>query len=242
MPRKETYWRNPEKYREQRKEYYRSHSEYVPRKRRRKDTITSVYTTNNKTFMSTKSKKNNHIVGLDEFEKVLRKYYSKKYVSTKLQKMRQLGQVFICQGYPFMTISNYLQAYQNRKIGKLSPSSLKGQQGLLRIIPYLQKCFPTPKFTIFLNPVDQRGVDILVFHNGTPYAVIELTNYERTTYLNPDDAQRYIKNLNEWALTYPDVSKILIVNYPENVKDNPYWKDGYEAFVSKGIGIKILRK
>ena len=156
--------------------------------------------------------------------------------------MQQLNQVFLCQGYAFMTVSNYLEAYKNRKIGKLSPSSLKGQQGLLNIIPYLQKCFPSPKFIIFLNPVDQSGIDVLVLKDGTAYAVIELTNYERTTYMNPDDAQRYIDNLNEWDSTYPDVFKILIVNYPENVKDNPYWKDGYTNFVDEGIGIKILRK
>lgn len=241
MPRKSAYWKDPEKYREERKDYYYSHEEYVPRKVKKKENITFGYKQYTKTSKKMKSRNAATIPGLDETREILEKYYCKKYVPEKLRKMRKLNQVFLCQGYAFMTISNFNNAIKNRTSTTLSTSSKTGEQGLLNIIPYIERSFPSPKYIIFLNPVDQEGIDILILKDGTPYTVIELTNYAKTSYLHSREIERYIENLKEWDQFYPDIYKVLVVNHPENLKNNSQWKNAYEKFVSKRVGVKILR-
>lgn len=240
MPRRSAYWKNPEKYRQEAREY--SKKNYVPRKKKKVGKTTFGNINKNKSITTKRGKRySNTEVNLDEIEQVLNKYYSKGYASKKLSKMRQLNQVFFCQGYAFMTISNYLKAYANKTFTTVSDSSRKGEQGLLGIIPFLQKAFPSPKYLVFLNPVDQKGIDVLVLKDGTPYTVIELTNYQKTSFLHSKEIQRYIDNLNYWNKFYPDIFKVMAVNHPENLKINPYWKSAYDAFVFDRIGIKVLR-
>jgi hypothetical protein len=47
-----------------------------------------------------------------------------------------------------------------------------------------------------INPVYGVGVDVLVRKDGMPYTVIELTNYDKKSYLSFIDVNRYVTNLN----------------------------------------------
>ncbi len=238
MPRKKTYWKNPERYRKQSRDY--SKAQYVPRKKSLNTKTTFGNSVTNKIGNNTKTKSNSS-KALDEIKCILEKHYSKRYVAAKIRKMHQLNQVFVCQGFAFMTISIYLQWYNAKMFAHLPKSSQKGQQGLINIIPQLQKWFPSPKYMIFLNPVDQKGIDILVLKNGTPYTAIELTNYAKTSYLNSKEVRRYINNLQYWTNFYKGIHMVIIVNYRENLKINPRWKNAYAHIVANKIRIKVLK-
>jgi hypothetical protein len=238
MPRKETYWKNPEKYRDQSKQY--SKNNYVPRKK--KKALNNTF--GNKKTISRKSKikTNSDVIDLDITKLHLEKYYSSGYASKKLKQMRELGQVVTFEKYPFMPLSIYEDTYHNRPVPITKNSHWIGEQGTQRLINnYIRTWFPSPRFMIYLNPVDQRGVDFLITEDGDPYAVLELTNYQKKGFFHSGEILRYIKSLNYWTKYYPNIYKVIIVNYPENLKNNPKWKNAYTEFVKNKIGIKIMR-
>jgi hypothetical protein len=225
MPRREVYWKNSDKYRQQSREYRRR---YVPR------------SGENNTFGNNMS---NVTLGLEEVKKVLERYYSKRYIPKKLRRMEELGQVFLCDGYAFMPLSSFSKAYSNNLFSTLSNSLKKGEEGVLGFIAYIESCYPTSEgYMIYTNPVTEKGVDFLITKNGVPSAVLELTNYGRGSFLHSREIQRYIQSLNEWSERYPNIFKVIVVRYPENIKNNPQWKDAYCEFLKNGIGVKITRQ
>jgi len=244
VPRASTYWKNPEKYRAQRKQYYYANNEYVPRKKKKGKSPLVTY--NNNSLSKYVNNKYSNISkcseDIDHVRLVLEKYYSKRHVSKKLQKMEELGQVFICEGFCFMPLSAFQQAQANKAFSTTASTYLKGEQGILNFIPFIQQGFPTRRFfIIFNNPVHQKGIDFLVLKEGIPYSAIEVTNYAQSSFLSTKDITRYIENLNYWSKKYSDIHKVIVVQYPENLKKNPQWVNAYAEFVKNKIGIKIMR-
>ena len=254
MPRASTYWKNPEKYRKQAREYYYKHKKkkrHVPEKSR--ESLPITLGKNNSVFEEFKKRgryvtelKNEIIVSshpLEDIRKDFLKYYSEKNISRTLKHAEDLGLAYFCDGYWFMPLSTFLEAHEQQEIEEQSDSYAKGYQGVIDLIPVLQKGFPTSKYYgIYVNPVEQKGVDILIDKEGIPHCVIEVTNYEKTSFLHTKDIDRYIENLNYWSSKYPDIFKVIVIRYPENLKNNPSSRNAYVKFVQNNIGIKVLPK
>ena len=245
MPRASTYWRNPEKYRKQAGDYSKKH--YVPRKKKKltKPPLVPIKSSIKKRKYKNLGRYSNAIKCTDDIDvvrNVLAKYYSKNHISKKLQQMRKLGQVFICEGFCFMPLSSFLQAQANKTFSTVSNTYRKGEQGVSNFVPFAQRCFPIKDFfMIFTNPVHQKGIDFLILKEGLPFCAIEVTNYAQSSFLSTSDVTRYIENLNYWSKKNPDIHKVIVVQYPENLKKNPHWMNIYTEFVKNGIGVKIMQ-
>lgn len=237
MPRKSTYWKNPDKYRQQASGFHKSKKGHVPK------------SLGNNTFGIYKKKNNvsgtpSSIPSLDSIKELLEKYYTKRHIPAKLKQMEKLGQVYWCEGYAFMPLSYFKQAYASNLFSSVAPSYVKAQQGIQSFIPYVESCChssPSQCYAILTNPVSQRGVDFLILKNGLPHVVIEITNYAQTTFLHSKDVVRYINNLNEWSKKHPNIYKVIVIQHPENLKNNPRYKNAYVNFLKNNIGIKIMR-
>jgi len=245
VPRASTYWKNPERYRKQARAY--SKKRYVPRKKKKLTKPPLVFIKSSIKKRKYKdlgrySNPTNCTDDIDVVRVVLTKYYSRNHISKKLKQMRKLGQVFMCEGFCFMPLSSFLQAQSNKAFTTVADTYRKGEKGVLDFVSITQQCFPARQFFItFTNPVHQKGIDFLVLREGIPYCAIEVTNYERSSFLSTKDVTRYIENLNYWSKRYPDIHKVLVVQYGENLKRNPQWRNVYTEFAKNGIGIKIVQ-
>jgi len=96
---------------------------------------------------------------------------------------------------------------------------IKGLKAQLKLTRELFKKYPRPNYRIFLNPVEGKGVDILVTKdvNGEylDYMAIEVTNYSKDSYISKRDINRYIKNLTKFD--YKKCQRILVVSYLSNL-------------------------
>lgn len=254
MPRSSTYWKNPEKYRQQAKDYsaryyqHKKNRKYVPRNNE------SLQTTFGELYNNTAKKHKGlsrtlmerSLIDLDslrKFQEMALKHTSKKNLSRKIKHDEKVGQVIKVDGTSFMTTSEYSRFLQRfgRKL-RANYSTAAGMYGMTNFVKYIEQRFRiTDGFMIYVNTAEQHGVDCLINKYATPYIVFEITNYQQTSFLAEKDIDRYIKNLNGWSDRYPDIFKVIVVAYPDNLKDNPYRQNAYEDFVKNNIGIKILR-
>jgi hypothetical protein len=144
---------------------------------------------------------------------------------------------YTCDGYSFVPLSVYEKHFADLPVVITS-----WEVGLLRVnewIPILKDAYPPSKgYSVYINPVYGVGVDVLVKKNGMPYTVIELTNYNKKSYLSFKDVKRYIANLNYWDKY--NAHKVLVVSFPENLK-NKKQPDLWEQFPTNNISIKVMR-
>lgn len=144
---------------------------------------------------------------------------------------------FSCDGYSFVPLSVYEKHFTN-----LVAIITSWETGLLRVnewIPILKETYHCSKgYSVYINPIDGIGVDILIRKNGMPYTVIELTNYGKTSYLSFKDVRRYVNNLNFWDKY--NALKVIVISFPENLKHKKQ-PNIWEQFPLNGISIKVMR-
>ena len=145
------------------------------------------------------------------------------------------GQLYCCDGYYFTPLSIFKK---KKDSGFCHDTYDIGARRVKEWISILEKAYGRNKlFCVYINPVDEVGVDVLITKNGIPYTVIELTNYGKNSYISYSDVQRYIKSLNQWDKY--GCFKVIVVSFARNLKhkNNPRL---WEEFVKNNIGIKVM--
>ena len=140
-------------------------------------------------------------------------------------------------GYSFVPLTVYEKYFAPMAVAMSS-----WDIGCLRVnewIPILKQAYPYKDgYSVYLNRIDGTGVDVLVRKNGMPYMAIELTNYDKNSYISRNDVKRYVDNLNFWDKY--NALKVIVVSFPENLKHKKQ-PDLWEQFPKNRIGIKVMR-
>jgi len=143
---------------------------------------------------------------------------------------------YTCDGYSFVPLSVY-EKHFTQMVVVFSTWDI----GRLRVnewLPILKQMYPQAMgYSVYINPIDQEGVDVLVRKDGMPYTVFEFTNYSASTYLSFKDVNRYISNLNEWDKY--NAHKVMVVSFASNLKHKKK-PDLWEEFPKNKIGIKVM--
>lgn len=143
---------------------------------------------------------------------------------------------YSCDGYSFVPLSVY-EKHFTQMVVVFSTWDI----GRLRVnewLPVLKQMYPQAmSYSVYINPIDEKGVDVLVRKDGMPHTVFELTNYSAHTYLSFKDANRYMSNLNEWDKY--NAHKVIVVSFASNLKHKKK-PDLWEEFPKNNIGIKIM--
>jgi hypothetical protein len=140
-------------------------------------------------------------------------------------------------GYSFVPLTVYEKFF-----APIAVIMTSWDEGCLRVnewIPILKKAYPYKDgYSVYLNRINKVGIDVLVRKNGMPYMAIELTNYDKTSYISFNDVKRYVGNLNFWDKY--NALKLIVVSFPENLKHKKQ-PDLWEQFPKNRIGIKVMR-
>ena len=85
-------------------------------------------------------------------------------------------------------------------------------------------------YKIWINRVEGRGIDVKIRRYGKTHTVMELTNYQKTSYLSRKTADRYLKTFRR----YSHANRILVVSFDENVANCR------SDFVRIGVKIRVM--
>lgn len=156
----------------------------------------------------------------------------------KLHRMRKKGIPFMYNGIPFYPLSQFLRlapSYMAKWItqGKNPTTYGKGLKGVMASIPILQRQYPSPTYQVYINPVEGRGVDVLVMKNAIPYAVYEITNYDPRVYMNARTRNRYLTEFKKW-----ECERYLVVSFLSSLK-NKKTRQNYSHMFKK-LNVTII--
>jgi hypothetical protein len=162
-----------------------------------------------------------------------------KYV---LCRARKKGILFIFDNIPLLPMAEFEKRFQSiiANPGSFPKTYLTGLKGVFRELPilraqYLRKDY----FSIYVNPISGRGIDVLVFKEGEPEAVYEITNYASTSFLDDDTVTRYLTNLSRFV-KYARCERYLVASFDANLYDRKLQVDHTNDF--KNVGVKVTIK
>jgi hypothetical protein len=109
-------------------------------------------------------------------------------------------------------------------------------------LPILRATYPRKDyFSICVNPISGRGVDVLVLKEGEPEAVYEITNYASTSFLSDATVNRYLTNLGRFV-KYARCERYFVASFDANLYDKKLQVDHVNDFRNAGVNVVIRGK
>jgi hypothetical protein len=164
-----------------------------------------------------------------------------KYV---LCRARRKGIPFIFDNVPLLPINEFEKRFQPiiANPSSFPKTYLTGLKGVFRELPILRANYPRKdEFSIYVNPISGRGIDVLVLKEGEPEAVYEITNYASTSFLSDDTVNRYLNNLNRFV-KYDSCKRYLVASFEANFYDKKLQVNHKVNFKNAGVDIIIRGK
>jgi hypothetical protein len=164
-----------------------------------------------------------------------------KYV---LCRARKKGIPFIFDNIPLLPIAKFEERFQPiiANPGSFPKTYLIGLKGVFREFPDLRtKYRRKDSFSIYVNPISGRGVDVLVLKEGEPEAVYEITNYASTSFLSDETVTRYLTNLGRF-IKYAKCERYFVASFDANLYDRKLQVDHMNDFENAGVKVLIRGK
>jgi hypothetical protein len=149
---------------------------------------------------------------------------------------------FIFDNIPLLPISIFEKQFQPiiASPGSFPKTYLTGLKGVFRELPVLRAKYQRKDyFSIYVNPISSRGVDVLVLKEGEPEAVYDITNYAFTSFLGDSTVTRYLTNLGRFA-KYAKCKRYFVASFDANLYDRKLKVDHMSDF--RKAGVKVLIK
>lgn len=164
-----------------------------------------------------------------------------KYV---LCRARKKGIPFIFDNIPLLPIDKFEKRFQPilANPGSFPKTYFVGLKGVFRELPILKTKYPRKDyFSIYVNPISGRGVDVLVLKEGEPEAVYEITNYASASFLSDETVSRYLTNLGRF-IKYARCERYFVASFDANLYDRKLQVDHTNDFKNDGINVLIKGK
>jgi len=161
-----------------------------------------------------------------------------KYV---LYRARKKEIPFIFDNIPLLPISKFEKRFQPilTNPGSFPKTYLTGLKGVFRELPNLKAKYQRKDFfSIYINPISGRGIDVLVLKEGEPEAVYEITNYASTSFLSDKTVTRYLTNLGLFV-KYARCERYFVASFDANLYDRKLQVDHMNDFKNAGVNILI---